>query len=792
MAKIQCKICGGMLTLPEDKTSGECPYCGMLTTFPRIVDEQTAQLYIRAEHFRQSCNFDKAVATYEAILNLNTEDPEAYWGLLISRYGIEYVEDPSTHERIPTCHRVQFDSILTDPDYRNALKFASDADRGIYEKEAHRIADIQKSILKISSQEEPYDVFICYKEASENGERTKDSLLAQDMYNQLTNQGLKVFFARISLEDKIGLLYEPYIFAALNSAKVMLVVGSKKEHFEAVWVKNEWSRFLALKKKDPSRLLVPCFFDMDTYDIPEELLMFQCQDMSKIGFMQDLLRGIMKLVTPGENKGKSNSPNPDDNIPEIEKIKRRVSILIEQDDWEKAVSYCEKRLDSNPENADLYFLICLLEHRIPDESATSNVCCDILNDTNYQIALKYASPERKQQLNSIARNMAVDFYLKQCMDARRIQDPKLLSQSSIPLASDDSFQAALQIAERERMDQLLDIQRDQCNYFLGKCMEANHVSDEAGLIRCERPLSEDTDFKTAIICAAPDDRERLLRIQYAQSDAFLRKCMEKHRIYNASELARSKSLLQKDPSFLAALSCAAPEQVEELKKTAKENTALVRKKRWKRIAFMAVLSAVLIIVTYWFRLDLQIGIRLGIPEAQYQYARILHKRYIPEINENLPEVKMWFRKAAENGHIKAQHDLAFFAETPQEKEKWLLKAAEQGLVEAQYQLGCLYSNKDEIKNIPKAIEWFRKAADQGNVEAQYELGRIYLYEDEVEDLAESERWLKKAEENGHPNAKSSLEWLDFHKRMQQSIRAIKRERQREEEMQRIQELLNNR
>jgi hypothetical protein len=202
MAKIQCKMCGGMNELREGETSRECTYCGMLTTFPRIDTEQREQLYNRAEHFRQANNFDKAANVYAAILDLDGEDPEAWWGQLISKYGIEYVEDPANHERIPTCHRVQFDSILADPDYRNALKYASETDRSIYEKEAHRIAEIQKSILRISSQEEPYDVFICYKEA-ENGERTKDSLRAQDIYYQLTNKGLKVFFSRITLEDKI-------------------------------------------------------------------------------------------------------------------------------------------------------------------------------------------------------------------------------------------------------------------------------------------------------------------------------------------------------------------------------------------------------------------------------------------------------------------------------------------------------------------------------------------------------------------------------------------------------------
>ncbi len=82
-------------------------------------------------------------------------------------------------------------------------------------------------------------MFICYKESDANGRRTPDSVLANDLYHQLTQEGFKVFFARITLEDKHGSAYEPYIFAALNSAKVMVVLGTRPEYLTAVWVKNE-------------------------------------------------------------------------------------------------------------------------------------------------------------------------------------------------------------------------------------------------------------------------------------------------------------------------------------------------------------------------------------------------------------------------------------------------------------------------------------------------------------------------------------------------------------------------
>ncbi len=62
MAKIQCKMCGDKLNLPEGVLSGECPYCGILTTFSKVSSEELENLYNRAEHFRRINEYDKAVA----------------------------------------------------------------------------------------------------------------------------------------------------------------------------------------------------------------------------------------------------------------------------------------------------------------------------------------------------------------------------------------------------------------------------------------------------------------------------------------------------------------------------------------------------------------------------------------------------------------------------------------------------------------------------------------------------------------------------------------------------------
>ena len=398
---IKCKMCGGDIDFIPGATYGTCEYCGSTSTIPQAEDENKLNRYNRANHFRRQCEFDKAVAAYEKILEQDDTDAEAHWGAVISRFGIEYVEDPATHQRIPTCHRVQVASILTDEDYLAAVENAPDEEsRRIYQEEAARIAEIQKGILAISANEKPYDVFICYKETDENGQRTRDSQWAQDVYYGLTEQGLKVFFSRITLEDKLGQQYEPYIFAALNSAKVMVVIGSRPEYFNAVWVKNEWSRYLSLMKHDHKRLLIPCYRDMDPYDLPEELSMLQSQDMSKIGFMQDLLRGIQKVMqqpTSAPQVVRVETATVETNAPGVTSLLKRAALFLEDGDTASAREYYDRVLDIDPECAEAYMGKVCAETGCRKESdlGALNYCVDMRGD--WQKAVRFASAGQKQK-----------------------------------------------------------------------------------------------------------------------------------------------------------------------------------------------------------------------------------------------------------------------------------------------------------------------------------------------------------------------------------------------------------
>lgn len=418
MTIFKCKICGGSLNVSEGATVAECEFCGTKQTLPKISDERRINLYDRANHFRRNNDYDKAMSVFEQILNEDKTDAEAYWSIVLCRYGVEYVEDPATHRRVPTVNRTQLTSIFADEDYKSAIKYSDGYQRAIYEEEAREIDKIQKEILAISDKEAPFDVFICYKESGSDGRRTLDSVLAQELYFGLKNEGINAFFSRITLEDKLGTAYEPYIFAALNSAKIMVVLGTRPEHFDAVWVKNEWSRYLALIKNGANKTLIPAYRDMDPYNLPDEFSHLQAQDMSKLGFMQDLIRGIKKII--GSDKSKVTNVVKETVVVNeghaVAPLLKRIAFFLEDGDFKSASKYCENVLDTDPEQSEAYAYKMLIQLRLKSFDELSNHTASISDNPNFVRALKYATPEYKEKLLNysadIDRRIKEEIYTK--------------------------------------------------------------------------------------------------------------------------------------------------------------------------------------------------------------------------------------------------------------------------------------------------------------------------------------------------------------------------------------------
>ena len=445
MALIKCKMCGGDLRLEEGSTVCECEYCGTKQTVPKLDDEKKLKLFERANRLRAQCEFDKAAGVYEAIVADFPEEAEAYWGLVLCKYGIEYVDDPATGKKIPTCHRSSFDNVLKDANFEQACEYTDAVARRVYRDEARAIEELRRGILEVSGKEEPYDVFISYKEKDENGERTPDSVIAQDIYRELTREGYRVFFSRISLENRLGTEYEPYIFAALNSAKVMIVVGTDYENFDAVWVKNEWSRFLKLIAAGQKKTLIPVFKNMDAYDMPEEFNKLTALDMGKLGAMQDLVRGVEKLIG---KKGEAVKETVKETVvvqqsggPNVTALLKRGQQALEDGDWDRAKEYFDRVLDMDAENSDAFFGLFLAGTQCGNENGYIRRACTKEAQTE-----KLSIQPATERIRKAIKQYAVKDYLSE-------QDIQNLFQYDLSYSSALKAQQRVSNAEKQAVEQ---------------------------------------------------------------------------------------------------------------------------------------------------------------------------------------------------------------------------------------------------------------------------------------------------------------------------------------------------
>ena len=292
-----CFNCGGECVVRGGRLV--CAYCGSFMP-ERISGEETSLLYNAFQRLRLA-EFTDAEQDFDDIIRRYPRNAQAYWGRLMARFGIKYEMDYDGRQ-IPTCYAASIDSITDSADYRHALEYADADTRAVFKEHAEYMERVRWEWTEKASCEKPYDIFISYKDSDrENGlSRTADSDELRELYIYLMGKGYRVFFSRESLRGKAGEKYEPYIYGALSTARVMLVYGSKPEYINATWVKNEWSRYLKQIRagvKSPKSLLV-AYKGFSPKELPLALAETGRQhlDAENPGFYHELVEAIERIL----------------------------------------------------------------------------------------------------------------------------------------------------------------------------------------------------------------------------------------------------------------------------------------------------------------------------------------------------------------------------------------------------------------------------------------------------------------------------------------------------------------
>lgn len=410
----KCKICGGEIQPNEDGRIGKCLYCGAVQTLPKEKDDKVSNILNRANDYRLNCDFDRAIYEYEKVMELDETEPEAHWGLFLSKYGVEYVKDNMTFSYKPTLHRISSISVFDDVDYQATIKYASDISAIQYKQDAENIENVMKELLLISTNQEPYDIFLSYKELDDvTRQRTIDSNLAYELYNALTAQGYKVFFAPKSLG--VG-LYEPKIYSAIITSKVMIVLGTQPQYFNAVWVKNEWSRFAELVENGENKVIIPVFRDMEANQLPSRIAKYQAYDMSNIEFLPSILNVISQSVSKNSKVAYNKDASAEDVYLE------RGFLALEDGNFSQADSFFENVLNLNPHNSQAYFGKLMVEMKITKQEQILTSPKNLSEYKNFEKAVRFADYQLKTALLKYEED--VSFSLNQIKYTKCVEELK--------------------------------------------------------------------------------------------------------------------------------------------------------------------------------------------------------------------------------------------------------------------------------------------------------------------------------------------------------------------------------
>lgn len=407
MGALKCKMCGSNLEIEDSITVCKCEKCGTSQTVPDIEDDKELKLFERAGRLRFNCDFDKAAGIYNTITDSYPEEAEGYWGLILCKYGIEYADDASG-KKVPVCHRISYDSVMDDEDFELVMENSDSESRAIFREEAKIIEENRKEYIQIAESEQPYDIYISYRAKDDNGDKTAVSEIAEHLYNKLTSAGYRVFLSEAALKGKKRSDCEPYIYSALNSANVMLALGTSYDDYNDVWVKNEWNRYLEIAVKNKNKCLIPCYKDVDEYDIPKEFAGLKVYQLGNDDTFNNIMAEIANVVKPESVNQPAPQTEPAEEIEleeieiiepvDINKLLDEGFAAISDKNWKEANKLFFQVLDEEPDNSKAYWGQLLVQQECTNaREMADNLYLQVIGNTSdntYELEIR----DRRQEI----------------------------------------------------------------------------------------------------------------------------------------------------------------------------------------------------------------------------------------------------------------------------------------------------------------------------------------------------------------------------------------------------------
>lgn len=393
MSAFICRFCGAPLEL-GNSTVCECRSCNRLQSVPLIDSVEKRELLARAEQLRSEQRYDKAIQLYEKMISLSPADADLYWALALCRYGVLFYADGGL-----TLLRTQAHSFTSDSDYQQAVKFADDQQRGLMQETAGLIDEKQREISSLAVGIE-YDVMLC-----SDGD-PKAVKLSTELYEKLTSEKLRAFYTETTLENKAKSEWEPYLYAAVNSAKVLLITATGPDAFSDVMLMNICGRFLSGDMR--GRAVIPILCGVLPDVLPPELSRFQAVNAASLGFEHDIIVSVRGLLSGEHSSRRTQGKSP---------LVRRAYIMLSDRQFSEAAAMCGRIEPQSPAEAALIRLLC--EYRLTSEEELGTLSIDVTQSENYRLAMQYGSEAARLRLKKYALSAQENLHAKELADKKR-------------------------------------------------------------------------------------------------------------------------------------------------------------------------------------------------------------------------------------------------------------------------------------------------------------------------------------------------------------------------------------
>lgn len=657
---MKCDCCNADVTFEPEQWTAVCRFCRKKQVRPRS-DGETLRDLERANELWADCRFDEAEARYQGVLARNPDEYEARWKLMLCKYGAQYVTDAATGAQYIVCHVARQSSLRNEAEYRHACELAPEAVRARYAEDAAFIDETQAEIRRLKDEEErPWEVFICYQQADNYGTATPEAQVAEAIHRRISDLGYQAFCAG-QHQAAGGSNYEAAVSRALETAKIMIVIGVSREHFEKTAVKSQWTRFLGRVAQQEDRLLLP-LYQGDPAGMPEE---FRNLGIKGIDLEADYLAKVETCLHTRLRKAQLDKEKIHAMEEEIKQLRAE---LARQEDMERMLDRLAERIPQQRDDS-LDRGIRLYREERYEEALGPLMQAAAAGHAEAQLRLGMMYRRGRVVAKNLAK--AAEWFGKAAAQGSAEAQYRLGQLYRAGRGMERDLQQARTLFAMAAEQGL-----PAAQYELGRLCQAAKAHGEA-LDWYRRAAAQgypEAQFKLGVMYAKGNGVER----DRAQAFEWYMKAAEQglpEAQFNLGQMYRTGAGVEKDDD----------EAFRWLIKAARQglpqaqNSVGVRYQTGEGVEWDGEEAR------RWFMR----AAGLGEPNAQYNLASMLE-------DEDPAQAAGWYAKAAEQGHAKAQYALGMMfasgvgvAQDMAQASSWLGKAAAQGHEDAQRKLQAM-------------------------------------------------------------------------------------------------------